>query len=535
MSESDSSVEDLYDVIVVGSGGGLVGAYAAAARGLKTLVIEKTEYVGGTTAYSGAGIWLPGNPAEARGGGESDQLNGRAYLDAVIGDDAPKYLREAYLQAGPNVIAELEENPLFGQFVWSGVPDYYAGVPGSDPVGHTIFPEPVDESELGGLADLVRRPVWTERWGVDAGTVLEGGRALVGRALHAFVKTGYGTVKTNTALVRLLVEDDAVVGVVAEQNGHESVFRVTKGVILAAGGFERNAALREKYQPVVHTDEWTMGCPGNTGSALEAGIAVGAATDLLEASWFVPGLQVPDNRPIFWTGTWTGIYVNDAGERFMNENIPYDRAGNTMVWLQATSDVSHIPAHWVFDQRQIDDNAWRLPVDPVVPGWFDVDKWVEAGVLKKADTLAELAGIIGVPAGALEKTVAQYNEYVVTGVDEQFHRGEAPWDRFLVTFAGAFAGYTAHEEGPNPCLAAIDRGPYYAASLVVSDLGTKGGLRTDASSRVLREDGTVIKGLYASGNTMAAMSGRVYPGAGVPVGSSMVFSYLAAVDLADQP
>lgn len=534
MSQPGADADHTFDVIVVGSGGGLIGAYAAAARGLKTLVIEKTEYVGGTTAYSGAGIWLPGNPAEVRGGGESDAVNARAYLDAIVGDDAPEPLREAYLEVGPRMIEELEANPLFGQFVYSAVPDYYADAPGSYAVGHTIFPEPVAEADLEGLADLVRRPVWTERWGVDAGTELGGGRALIGRALHAFICTGNGVLKTNTGLKSLIVENDVVVGVVAEHDGDDVVFHATKGVILASGGFERNAALREKYQPVVHTDEWTMGCPGNTGAALEAGIAIGAATDLLDASWFVPGLQVPNNRPIFWTGTWTGIYVNDAGERFMNENIPYDQGGNTMVWLQATSDVSHLPAHWIFDQRQIDDNAWQLPVDPVVPGWFDVDTWIEAGALKKADTLAELAEIIGVPAGALEKTVAQYNEYVATGVDEDFHRGEAPWDRFLVTFAGAFAGYTAHKEGPNPCLAAIDRGPYYAASLVISDLGTKGGLRTDASSRVLREDGSVIDGLYASGNTMAAMSGRVYPGAGVPVGSTMAFSYLAALDMADK-
>jgi 3-oxosteroid 1-dehydrogenase len=187
----------------------------------------------------------------------------------------------------------------------------------------------------------------------------------------------------------------------------------------------------------------------------------------------------------------------------------------------------------VFDQRQIDDDVWQLPVDPPVPGWFDADKWLEAGVLKRADTLAELAELIGVPAGALEKSVEEFNGFARDGVDKQFHRGEAPWDRYIVAGAGAFAGLPPHEVGPNPCLAPLDRPPFYAVTLVVSDLGTKGGLTTDDHARVLRPDHSVIKGLYAAGNTMAPMTGRVYPGAGGPIGSSIAFSYLAALDMAD--
>jgi 3-oxosteroid 1-dehydrogenase len=243
---------------------------------------------------------------------------------------------------------------------------------------------------------------------------------------------------------------------------------------------------------------------------------------------------VPGNRPVFWTSSWSGIYVNAAGQRFMNENLPYDQAGHTMLQEHLSSGIDHIPTHWVFDQRQVDGNVWQLPVGPDVPGWFDAKEWIEAGVLKRADTLAELAEEIGVPADALEKSVDEFNGFAYDGVDTSFHRGEAPWDKYIVTAAGAFAGLPPHQYGPNPCLAPIDSPPFYAATLVVSDLGTKGGLKTDAQSRVVRPDGSVIKGLYASGNAMAPMTGRVYPGAGGPIGSSMTFSYLAALDMAGQ-
>ncbi len=524
---SDASTEGPYDVIVVGSGAGLVGAYVAAARGLRTLVIEKTGYLGGTTAYSGAGIWIPANPAIIRAGVDDTTEAGRAYLDAIVGDDSPAALREAFLQEGPRMIDELEQNPRFQRFIWRGVPDYFAGVQGSSAIGRTIFPPDLERSELGDLEPLVRRPIWTERWGVDKGTTMIGGQALIARALLAFMETGNGTVHINTGLEGLLVEDGAVVGVEVTSNGERVKIFADKGVLLAAGGFERNGELRRKYQPDLG-DEWTSGCPGNTGDALRAGMDVGADTALLDESWFAPGLVVPHNRPVFYTTVWSGIWVNDAGERFINERLPYDRAGHEMRRHHLTSDVAHIPTHWVFDQRQIDNDGFgTLPVEPQVPGWFDVDEWLEAGVLERADTLEELAEKIGVPAGNLTKTVEEFNGFARTGVDEHFHRGEAPWDLMITK-----GPQGPHTDGSNPCLGVIDRAPFYAAKVVLSDLGTKGGLKTDQHARVVRPDGSVIKGLYASGNTMAPMTGRIYPGAGGPVGSSMTFSYIAALDLA---
>jgi 3-oxosteroid 1-dehydrogenase len=522
-------VDDRYDVIVVGSGGGLIGAYAAAARGLRTLVIEKTPHVGGTTAWSGAGIWLPGNAAERRAGVEDGPDLARPYLDAIVGDDAPAALREAFLQAGPRMIDELEADPHFGRFRWRGVPDYFADAPGSLAQGRTIFPQDLDRAELGDLEPLVRRPLWTERWGVAVEPTMIGGQALIARALLALVATGNAAVRTNTALTSLLVEDGRVVGVHAESDGEPVTIRADRGVLLAAGGYERNGPLRREHQPEVG-DEWTQGCEGNTGDALLAGVEVGAATDLLDESWFAPGLVVPGTRPVFYTSVWSGIWVNGAGRRYLNERLPYDRAGHEMLRAERGSDVAHLPTHWVFDQRQIDNEKAfaTLPVAPSVPGWFDVERFVEAGVLQRADTLDELAELIGVPAGALTESVEQYNGYARSGVDEQFHRGETPWDRTVNRIAGD------HTDGPNPCLGVIDKGPFSAASIVLSDLGTKGGLRTDGRARVLRTDGSVITGLYAAGNTMAPATGRIYPGAGGPVGSSMAFSWIAALDMAGE-
>lgn len=521
-------VTESYDVVVVGSGGGLVGAYAAAARGLRTLVVEKTPYVGGTTAYSGAGIWLPGNPAILRAGIDDSPAAARPYLDALVADDdAPPELREAFLQAGPPLIEELEADPHIGPFEWRPIPEYYEGRPGFLKQGRTIFPADIARAELGDLEPLVRRPLWTERWGVEPGDVMVGGQALIARALRALTATGNATVLTSTALTALVVEDGRVVGIDAVRDGGGPVrFRADHGVLLAAGGYEHNRDLRAKHQAPL-TGEWSSGAPGNTGDALAAAVAVGADTALLDEAWYAPGVVTPEGGPVFTTMVWGGIWVSSAGERFMNERLPYDRAGHELLRCHGAGGAATVPCHWVFDQRQVDSGAFDfLPVDPPVPGWFDVDRWLAAGALVRADTIEELAGLIGVPAGNLAATVDEYNGFARAGVDERFHRGEAPWDRVV---AGVVR---PHTDGANKCLGVLDRPPFYAVQVVVTDLGTKGGVRTDPRARVLRPDGTVIPGLYAAGNTMAPALGRTYPGAGGPIASALAFSWLAALDMA---
>ncbi|KAA9163673.1 FAD-binding protein [Amycolatopsis acidicola] len=528
-----SSDQDAFDVIVAGSGGGgLVAAFLAASRGLRTLVLEKTAQVGGTTAYSGAGLYFPGSAPIRRAGVEDDVEDARKYLRNLIDDPSREVLQDAYLDAGPRVIDELERDPWFSSFVYGPVPDYYPGHPGATAAGRTIFPPELPVAELGERAALVRGPIPTERFGVDQGPVLVGGRALIGRALSAFLETGHGSLELNTALDGLIVENGKVLGVEAIRDGERVTFRARRGVLLAAGGFERNAELRARYQPPL-TGEWSDGAPGNTGDALRAGIAAGAATELLDEAWFVPGVVQPDGLPLFHTGTRGGIWVNGAGERFVNESRPYDQSGHEIVRLHATSGVSHIPAHWVFDQRQLDRDSFGGPPDqPVAPEWFS------SGALKKADTLAELAALIDVPLDALRASIERFNSFAESGVDEDFHRGETPWDsmfRYVVGFpARPEQNYPAKPTSgwPNPLVIPIDTPPYYAATVLPSDLGTKGGLKTDEHARVLDTGGAPIGGLYATGNTAAAMSGHVYPGAGTPIGSSIAFGYLAVLDIA---
>lgn len=524
---------DTFDVIVVGSGGGLVGAYVAASRGLRTLVIEKTDKVGGTTAYSGAGLWYPGSAPVARAGFGDGLENARTYLRALVDDPSREALQDAYLKAGSELIDELETNKLFEQFFHQPVPEYFAAAPGCSPVGNTIFPAPLPAADLGEHLAIVRKSIPEERWGDDEGPVLSGGRALIGRTLMAFLETGKGTLRLETALRSVVVEGGRVVGVNAVHDGEEVTYRAERGVLLAAGGYEHNEELRTEYGKVALTGEWSNGVSSNTGDALKAGIAVGAAIDLMDEAWFVPGLVQPDGKPVFQTGTRGGIWVNGAGERFTNETQPYDQSGHAIYDGEATSGVSHMPVRWILDQKQIDrDSFGGDPAQPVRPEWFT------SGALVKADSLEELAELIGVPFENLSNTVKEFNDSSESGVDEKFHRGETIWDNMFQHIVG-FPALPAQnylvplpQDIPNPLLCSIDTPPFYAATIRLSDIGTKGGLKTDEHARVLAEDGTAIAGLYATGNTMAAMSGGVYPGAGTPIGSSLAFAYVAVLDMA---
>jgi 3-oxosteroid 1-dehydrogenase len=510
----DTDWDDECDVLVVGSGGGaLTGAYIAASHELHTLVIEKTGLIGGTTAYSGAGLWLPGNDAEERAGLHDSVDQGRQYFRATVGDRTPRSLQDSYLATGPAMLAELEKHPLL-QFFWRSFPDYFAA-PGRMPEGRNIFPVDLEASELGDLLSILRPTLPEDREGVEVPrSVLIGGQALLGRLLLALDDTGHAVVRRHTAMDRLVVDNGAVIGAEAATADGRIRIRARRGVLLAAGGFEGSDELRARYQAPL-SSAWTNGPRGtNTGEALVAAMDIGAATDLLDECWWSPGTLFPNGSAYFTLGFRGGIIVNGEGRRYMNESLPYDQAGRQMRKGEATG-VTHIPSWWVFDSRFGEDPPAIVttPVDPKA--------CLAAGVWKTADSLAELAELIGVPPGNLQRSVDAFNGYVESGVDEEFHRGEDPYDLF---FANG-------HDGPNPALVAIANPPYFAATMVLSDLGTKGGLRTDDHAHVLRHDDSIIPGLYAAGNTQAAVSGECYPGPGTPIGSCMVFSYLAAHEM----
>ncbi|WP_413098229.1 FAD-binding protein [Streptomyces sp. Inha503] len=506
------------EVLVIGSGGGgLTGAYTAAALGLDTLVVEKTECYGGTTAYAGACLWLPGNPAQFRAGLEDSAELGRTYFRAVVGDSAPAETQDAYIDhAGPTV-AFLEKDPRI-RFEHRPFPDYFEA-PGRFPLGRGVFPVEYPAADADDdLLRAVRPTAWEQRLGITGpqGPFTDG-RALIARLLAALRATGRGQCLLRTALTRLVTgSDGAVLGAelsTADQGGALRV-RAHAGVLLAAGGFEASHALRREWQGF-HGADWTMGAPGgNTGDAILAGRAIGADTALLGESWWCPSVLFPDGSANFALGFRGGIFVTGDGRRFANESLAYDRMGRAMLEAGA-GDAPDRPVWWVFDGRWGEEPPGIVVVPP------DRKSHAGAGLWHTADTLAELAAATGIDAGGLAETVHVFNGYARDGVDADFHRGEDAYDTFF-----------ADGKGPNPALTPIEHGPFHAIRLVLGDLGTKGGLRTDPSARVLRVDGSVIQGLYAAGNSMASVAGPFYPGPGTPIGSAMVFGHLAARHMA---
>lgn len=497
------------DVIVVGSGGAaLAAAYTAAKSGLRTLVLEKTEFFGGTSAYSGSGIWLPGNQAQHRAGVPDSVDLGRTYFKAVVGDDTPRENQEAYLSTGPELVEFLERDPAL-EFAYGAFPDYFEA-PGRIEGGRDIFPVPLPAAALGGRLAQLRPTIGADQHGLgQRRKTLSGGQALIGRFLLALDALGPAELRTRSRVRSLITQDGRVTGVVTEEDGATRRMTAARGVIVAAGGWECDHELRARHHGLPH-GEWTSSAPGsNTGDALAALRAAGAAIDLMDEAWWCPATLFPNGRAAFTLGLSGGIFVNAAGERFANESLPYDRMGREIRRGHATG-VSHIPAWFVFDSRFANIPAIAQPMpDPAA--------FRAAGLWRTADDLAALAEQIAVPPRALEHTVARFNQFAADGADADFHRGEDPYDRF---FAGG--------DGPNPCLVPIDRGPFHAVQIVPGDLGTKGGARTDADARALRGDGTPIPGLYAAGNSAASVTGHAYPGPGTPLGSGMVFAYRAA-------
>jgi hypothetical protein len=315
----------------------------------------------------------------------------------------------------------------------------------------------------------------------------------------------------NSPLVELVNSEDGVVGAVIEQDGSRRTIRARAGVLLAAGGFENNPALRQRFG-VPGDARDTMGAPSNLGHALEAAIATGAGTDLMDQAWWSPGFCHPDGRAAFSLWFTGGIFVGQDGKRFVNESAPYDRIGKAII-DQISSGAMTLPFWMIYDDR----DGLVPPVKATNVSMVDSEQYVGAGLWHTADALPELAAKIGVDADNLVETVKRYNEFVATGVDDDFGRGDEAYDR-------AFSG------GKSP-MVAVEKAPYHAAAFGLSDLGTKGGLVTDSHARVLDTEGTPIAGLYAAGNTMAAVTGTVYPGGGIPIGASMLFSHLAALDM----
>jgi 3-oxosteroid 1-dehydrogenase len=343
------------------------------------------------------------------------------------------------------------------------------------------------------------------------------GQSLAG-GLRAGLLAADVPVWLNTPLVDLHVENGRVAGVVVLRGGSETLIRARRGVIMGAGGFEHNPAMRKEYQRQPIGVDWTVGNAANTGDGILAGQRAGAALSLMEDAWWGPAIPLPDG-PYFCLAERTlpgGIIVNSAGKRFVDEGAPYSDVVHVM-YDRNTPTNPHIPAWLITDQQYRNRYLFRdvAPLLPYPQAWYD------SGALSSAPTLDKLAGRIGVPPRALRDTVLRFNGFAWTGRDLDFKRGDSVYDRY----------YADPTNWPNPALGSVDIPPFYAFKIVPGDLGTKGGIVTDARARALRPDGSVIAGLYAAGNSSAAVMGHSYTGAGATIGPAMTFGYVAANDI----
>jgi len=543
-----------FDVVVAGSGAaGMTAALTAADRGLSVIVIEKTGYFGGSTARSGGGVWVPGNEVLRHAGVRDTPEQARVYLAHVAGECVPAGRQQALLEHGPAML-QLVRTHTPVDFAWvPGYADYYPEAPGGLACGRTIEPVPFDGRVLGN--DLARlnppyvpapdgvtitaadyrwlslgtrhpRAIWTTAKvaGRMARTKLLRQRTLsLGQALAAGLRAGLAQagvpVWLNTTMTGLVLSDGRVTGLQVVRDGEPLELRARRGVLLATGGFERNAQMREKYQRPPIGADWTVGSAGNTGDGIWAGQAAGAALDLMDDAWWGPSIPLTGG-PFFCLAERSlpgCIMVNAAGQRFVNEAAPYVDTVHAM-YDRHTTDKPHIPAWLITDQRYRNSYVFAgLPPRKPLPR-----RWYAAGTVFRADTLAELADQIGAPADGLAETVQRFNGFAQAGKDEDFGRGNSAYDRY----------YGDPRCRPNPNLAPLARPPFYAIKIVPGDLGTKGGLRTDERARVLRQDGSPIGGLYAAGNASAAVMGHSYAGAGATIGPAMTFGYIAALDMA---
>lgn len=367
------------DVLVVGSGGGaLTGAYTAAREGLSVIVVEASGFFGGTTAYSGGGLWFPCNAALKRAGDQDTLEDAKAYFHAVVGDRTPRESQDAFLDNGAALVDYLEADRdlEFAAFPW---PDYFGSVPKASSTGRHIMAKPLKAEQLGELREVLRRPLGTERSGEPLPDLLSGGQALIARLLLALSKKDNVELRRDTACDELVSDGGAVTGAVVTQDSARRGIRARRGMLIAAGGFERDQRMREEYGvPGAAGD--AMGPATNLGKATRAGIAAGADVGLKSEAWWSPGITHPDGNPTYSPWFTGGIFV-DEGQRFVNESWPYDRIGRVVVDRVAGGRI-RLPYWVIYDDRE----GQRPPVHSTSVPMGPTQDFVDAGLWHSADT-----------------------------------------------------------------------------------------------------------------------------------------------------
>ncbi|SHK05086.1 Succinate dehydrogenase/fumarate reductase, flavoprotein subunit [Roseomonas rosea] len=560
------------DVLVVGSGaGGLSAAVAAAARGLSVIVAEKEPYVGGTTAVSGGFLWVPNNPVSRRDGIEDSVEEARTYLRHEAGNHFNAEAVDAFLAAGPEAVDFFDRETAVTFEAASAFSDYHPTAPGGRSGGRSIKAQPYRAQGLGAELKRLRPPLpeltfvglmvgsgpelkhffnatrslasaayVAGRLTAHArdllvngrGMLLTNGNALAARLFRSALDRGV-QVWTDSPAIRLEREDGAVRGAILRRDGQEMRVRTRRGVVLAAGGFPQDKERRRSMFPHDRDNDrgspghFSPAPPGNTGDGLRLGEGAGATVEqgYPNAAAWVPVSRVPRKDggwgvfPHFIDRAKPGlIAVLPNGKRFVNEANSYHDFIQAL--FASTGPGEAARAFLVVDQPFLR----RFGLGFVKPFPVPVGPNIRSGYLKTGRTVAELARNAGIDPAGLEQTVAAWNRDMEAGEDRAFGKGSTAYNRFNGD----------PEFQPNPCLAPIAKGPFYAVEVVVGDLGTFAGLRSNGNAQVLDAEGQPIPGLYAAGNDMASIMGGNYPGGGITLGPALTFGYIAARHMAGE-
>lgn len=567
-SRDSTKFDQETDVIICGSGGaGLLAALRCSALSLRSIIVEKTDKIGGTTALSGGAFWVPNN-AYHKAMGENDSPDAALeYMNQCIGEAGPASSasrRLAFVQQAPRMLDFLRETGFRGRA--SGrLPNYYPDLPGGH-IKRSVESALFDARKIGrDWRALVRRgakypPVHTEeasrlfRSATSLSNMLYAakivglrglgrealgqlpvtlGYALVCQLLHLNLqrqkqRDGFFDLWLNSPLKDLILDDagQSVIGAVVNDHGAEKYpvrIRARRGVLLVAGGFAHNAQMRQQHQEGPIGAAWTSAQEGDTGDAILIGThpthGVDAQVALMDDAWWGPSAVDPRSGQRFFLlyerALPHSIIVDGGGERFMNEAQPYTDAGHAMYERNRT--VPCIPAWIILDAT----HRRRYPLATLAPGLTPASA-LESGFVYKGATLHELAEKIGVPPARLGDTVERFNAMAQRGRDDDFGRGGNEMDRFLGD----------QEVKPNANLGPVETAPFYALKVYPGDLGTKGGLLTDEHARVINTHGKPVRGVYAAGNTTASVMGRSYAGSGATLGPALTFSYIAVNHMA---
>ncbi|NDZ18845.1 succinate dehydrogenase [Variovorax sp. WS11] len=569
-------IHDVYDLIVVGSGAaGLAAACTAAAHGRRVVVLEASERIGGSTAVSGGMVWIPGN-SKMRALGMEDSLDAaQEYLKHTVPGCVGDRRMGMFLARCGEAIAFLEARTSLRLQPVRRYPDYYPEAPGATAGGRVLEPVPFDGSGLGDDFALLRDPLpefllfegmmvsredlpvlrrigrspraaWhaaklvgryaLQRLRAHRGTTLVLGNALAARLLKSARDLGVD-IATRMPVTALIQEQGRVVGIEGDCAGDARRILARDAVILATGGISHNTALKQRYIPrtaglLSATVKSPARCSGaDLATAVGAGMsAAGTTVDEAKAFW-VPVSVCPgvDGIGAVFPHTVTDrakpglIAVDNQGRRFVNEAVSY----HEFVRAQLRAPDSSIPAWLICDKAFL----WKYGLGRVRPFALSIRRQLECGYLRKAHSLEALAESLRIPSPAFVETVRSFNAEAVHGRDPEFGRGSNIYQRHLGDA----------DQSPNPCVAPIERAPFYAVAVYPADLGMAAGISTDEFARVLNCDAAPIPGLYACGNDMESVMNGAYPGPGITLGPGLVFGFLAAshacgeLDALEQP